>query len=130
LLEKLLERDLRLANAATQRERVEALADLADDLQGETRELALDAEEADLKTLSELYGQVVREGIVARAQALPAAERREVLAPIADRLLKAGKAAEILAQNVTSDSAKSLKAIAKAAGDGHRELVMLQEDKP
>jgi hypothetical protein len=132
LLDNLFERDLRLANAATQRERVEVLADLADDLQSETRELALDADDvADLKTLADLYEQVVREGILARAQALPIAERREVLGPIADRLFKAGKAAEVLAQNVTSDSARPLKAIALAAGDGHRELrTMLQEDTP
>jgi hypothetical protein len=131
LLDNLLERDLRLANAATQRERVEALADLADDLQGETRELALDAEVADLETLSQLYGQVVRDGILARAEALPAAERREVLRPIADRLLKAGKAADTLAQEVTSDVARPLKAIAQAAGDGHGKLqALLQEDKP
>jgi hypothetical protein len=131
LLDNLLERDLRLATAAAQRERVEALADLADDLQGETRELALEPEATDLETLSELYGRVVREGIIIRAQALPVAQRREVLGPIADRLVKAGKAAEMLAQDVPSDSAKSLKSIALAADDGSRELqALLREDKP
>jgi hypothetical protein len=131
LLDNLLERDLRLANATTQRERVEALADLADDLQGETRALALDADVSDLESLSLLYGQVVRDGIVPRAQALPAAERRAVLTPIAERLGKARHQAEHLALDVPPDSAKPLKAIAAAAGDADRDLrALLGEDRP
>jgi hypothetical protein len=94
LLDNLLERDLRLAQATTQRERVEALADLADDLHGETQFLTLEANPTDLDTLARLYAQVVREGIVPRARDLPAAQRRSVLVRIAERLLETASAAD------------------------------------
>jgi hypothetical protein len=131
LLDNLLERDLRLANATTQRQRVEALADVADDLQEETRALALDASGDDLESLARLYGQVVREGIIAGAQTLPRAERRAVLSSIAERLVKTRAAATRLAKEVTSDSARSLQAIAAAAEEGDRDLrAIFREDLP
>jgi hypothetical protein len=132
LLNSLLERDLRLARATTQSERVEALAELADDLHGETEFLAPEANAADLQALASLYGEVIREGIVPRARDLdlPAEERRQLLTRIADHLTEAARTADQRAEQVPA-SASALQAIAKAARDGDGRLrQMIQEERP
>ncbi len=132
LLDSLFERDLRLARATTPRERVEVLAALADDLQGETRLLAPDADVADLDALAQMYGDVVRDGIVPRARELdlPPAERRELLRQVADRLAETAGDADRRSKQVP-ESASALRAIALAARDGDGVLrQMIQEERP
>jgi hypothetical protein len=128
LLDTLLERDLRLARATTQRERVEALADLAEDLHGETQLLAPEANPADLDALARLYADVVREGIVPRARDLAPTERQEVLARVARRLSETATAADRRSHQVPA-SARALEVIARAAREGDGELRKILQEK-
>jgi hypothetical protein len=129
LLDSVLERDLRLAKAATQRERVEALAELAGDLHTETQILAPAATAEDLDALAQLYAQVVRDGLVPGAWSVPQTERREVLGPIARRLAETATAADQRARQVPA-SAPALLAIAQAARDGDGALrKLIPEEK-
>jgi hypothetical protein len=127
LLACLLQRDLRLAEAKTTRERVEVLAGLADDLNAETQNLARTADADDLQELARQYQRVVEDGVVLRARDLPARERLQVLHPIAARLARAGHDAESLAMEVPS-AAGPLHRIADAARAGDGQLRgLLQE---
>jgi len=128
---RLLELDLRLAEAESPRRRVETLAQLADNLHGESRALAKVADPKDLDALARLYTMVVRDGIVARARTIPADQRREALDPIADQLAQARRAAEDLAKKARPGAAAPLLVIAAAARSGDRELRdLMQEATP
>jgi hypothetical protein len=122
LLKQLMKRNVRLASAATPRQRVEALAEIANDLQGETQSLSQVASDRDLAALAQLYGKVVREGIVPRAQTLPAAERAAVLGPIVDQLERAWKDADALADQAPASAVRPLREIAAAARHGDVQL--------
>lgn len=126
LVARLVRCDLRLARASSPRERVEALAELADSLHGETPTLARAASTAALDRLARLYGKVVREGVVPRSRAVPAGERHKVLAPIAAQLARAERAALKLARQ-TPASARPLRLIAAAAREGKTRLRGLME---
>jgi hypothetical protein len=131
LLASLLQRYVRLARTDLPRERVEALADLADDLQTRTRTLAPAAAAEDLTALAQLYERVVSDGVVERARALPADQRLNVLPPISERLARAGRQAQELAQEAPPASAAPLLAIAAAARDGDSHLRgLLQRETP
>jgi hypothetical protein len=122
LLASVVERDLRLAAAKSPSERVETLADLADDLQGSTRSLINHGQPDDLKALANLYEQVVRDGIVAQASSLSPAEKARLLKGIAQRLADAGDEAEKLIKVLPESSAAPLNIIVRAARDGDRDL--------
>jgi hypothetical protein len=131
LTARLLEADLSLAQAESPRQRLQALADLADDLQDETRALEAVAGAADLDALARLYQKVIREGVVPRARSLPAGERRPVLEPIAQGLSRAREDARRLARTARPSSVASLERIAAAARDGDDQLrALMREDKP
>jgi hypothetical protein len=129
LVARLLACDLNLAQADTPRQRVENLAALADELQGETRALADVAGPDDLRALAGLYERVVRDGVVARAGSLPAAERRPVLAPIADRLERTRRDLQELARAARPASADTLRQLAEAAGAGDSRLRALMGEQ-
>lgn len=127
---KLLELDMKLAQADSPRERVQTLAKLAHNLEGESRSLAQVAGPKDLHTLAKLYSRVVEEGLVQRARKLPAQERRQVLDPILGQLMVAKKEAEQMAQKAPAESAVSFQVIAAAARNGDLQLRKLMEDTP
>jgi hypothetical protein len=129
LLSSLLGCDLRLAEAGTPRERVEALADLADGLQDEMCTLVRWAHAEDIHTLAELYDQVVRDGVVANARALPAEQRRAVLAEVVRRLARAAEDANELAERVSPTAGGPLRLVAMAAHKGDHELRELLEER-
>jgi hypothetical protein len=129
-LASLMERNLTLARAESPRDRVEALAGLADDLHGETRLLATTAEARDLDDLASLYDQVVRQGVAARARDLPPEQARQVLSAIAARLGQTGAACDELARQLSDDSARPLRTMAATARDVQQELVRLLEEMP
>lgn len=112
-VKKLLDRDLRLASAATARERLQELAGMADDLRGETEMLARLSADGELETLAQLYQRVMQHGIVKHAAKLPPADREE-LRDVAFRLSEAGRAAELTAQ-AHPNSSGPLREIATAA---------------
>src|SRR5262249_21225359 len=77
LMAQLVECDVRLAQAETPKQRVEALAHLADALWRETHTLG-DANGGAAKEVAELaglYERVVRDGVVPRARTLPRPQR-------------------------------------------------------
>jgi hypothetical protein len=114
--------DLRLAEAATPRERVEALADLADGLQDEMQTMLPGAEAEDVQHLARLYDEVVRKGVMANAGALTAKERGLILEGIMQRLTRAAGAADNLAQKVPPASSAPLRLVADAARAGDSRL--------
>jgi hypothetical protein len=94
LLAQVVRCDLRLAEAQGLEQRLEALADLADDMDVEARPLVRLGAVDDLAELGRLYQKVVG-GIVDGARALPRGERTRVLRPLADRLADTGKLARL-----------------------------------
>jgi hypothetical protein len=85
---RLLDCDLKLAEAQKPRQRLEILIELADVLHFETRMLAKAAPPARLDHLAGLYDRVLEEGIAAAARELPIEERKLVLAKAADQAAK------------------------------------------
>lgn len=125
LLASLVERDLRLARAGTPRERIEILADVAEDLHGETNALARAASQEELTALANLYDEVVRQGILKQAQALPSGDRRRTLEPISLRMAQMASRVEQLVRELPAEFAKPLQAIAATAREAHRQLCAL-----
>src|SRR5262249_45340372 len=131
LVSRLMDCDLRLAEADSPRKRVEALADLADALHSETRAVTSVAGADDLGALATMYEQVIRDGVVPRARALPAGQRKGVLDPIVSRLSQAERDVRQLAGKADAAAARPLLAMAAAAGAGDRQLrALMGEDTP
>jgi hypothetical protein len=127
---KLLELDMKLAQTDSPRQRVETLAKLAQNLEGESRSLAQVAAPKDLHSLAKLYSKVVEEGLVQRARKLPAKERRQVLDPILSQLMVAKKEAEEMMQKAPPEKAAPFQVIAVAAGNTNLQLRKLMEETP
>jgi hypothetical protein len=127
LVADLMGMDFKLAEDGTPRQRVEAMARVADQLHARTRALASAPAQEDMKRLANLYGRVVRQGIVSRAQAVPPGERREVLPPIALRLTEVASDARHLARDaqLPAPVRDALEQIALAASDGDQQLRIL-----
>ena len=126
LVARLVECDARLAAAEASHKQVEELAEMADALRREGQALRrADAGAAEMGEVARLYAKVIREGVVARARALPTAERRQVLHPIATRLARAAQEARQLANGHAAPA--PLLQIAQAARDGDRQLRELME---
>jgi hypothetical protein len=119
LVAALLQCDLRLAKAASSRERLELLTELAQILQEASPTLVQADADADLESLARLYKQVVHDGILPQALGVPAAERRLVLRPVAERLSRTERMAERLGQRVPVACGKPLLNMAAAAREGH-----------
>jgi len=118
----LSECDLRLAQAATPRIRVQTLADFADALRDEAKTLGQAAAPEALDVVARMYRKVVQEGIVQRARSLPAGERREVLVPIAARLAQVENEVEPVARVASPTAAERLREVAFAAREGGAQL--------
>jgi hypothetical protein len=132
LLADLMQHNVRLAKADSPQERIVELADMADRLHSTARTLAATADAEDLAKLTELYRKVVEEGVVAQAKSklaqLPRAERWKVLDPIAARLAKTQKEAQVMAVQATRlDAINPWQDLASAARTGTSELRALLE---
>ena len=121
LVALLVDRDLKLASAQEAKDRVQTLADIADDIRGETSNLVNHAESEELMHLARLYDRVVREGVVAQAQTVPLAEREGVLGAIGDQLSRTWHEAETAAENSPA-VADSMGVIAKAAHEAGEKI--------
>jgi hypothetical protein len=128
LLASLVQRDLRLARAGTARERMEILAAVAEDLHGETHALAHAGSQEELTALANLYEEVVRQGILKQAAALPDADRRRDLAAISLRMAQTASRVEELAQALPERLAKPLHAIAATARAAQHQLRALSPE--
>lgn len=120
LVAALDKRGLKLAEDASPRQRVEAMARAAEALFADSRAVARRDKDDNLDELAQLYDQVVRDGLVPRAKLLPPEERRLVLAPIADRLSEARSEALALRQTegLEEGARAALDRIAAAAAEG------------
>jgi hypothetical protein len=131
LIDRLMACDLRLAEAATPRQRVQTLADLEDALRAEAKILGqVNAPEA-LQSVVLLYGKVVQQGIITCARGLPSGERREVLTPIVERLAKVEEDVEGVARNAGPTTAERLRQVALLARQGDAQLrALVQGGRP
>jgi hypothetical protein len=122
LVTSLMAHDLGLAEAQTPAERLKLLAQLADDLRAESKNLAGSPQAADvLEELASQYRVVVEDGVVQRARKLRPKDRPSVLAPIAKQLERARTDAETFAHEVPT-AASAFRTIADAAKDGSGQL--------
>ena len=126
LVAKLMDCDLKLAQAQTPRQRVEALAELATLLQRETTDLSKSAGIAELNKLAGLYRQVIHDGMLPQARELPMPERMEILPGVTSQLAQAERETQQAART-TPRSAEALRLIAAAAHDGDVQLRELME---
>jgi hypothetical protein len=124
LLAKVMERNVMLATADNATKRVQTLSDLADDLDGQTRQLALVAPADDLQTLAKLYDEVLKAGIVKQANEVRLEDRPNVLKPIAERLFTASEQMR-RAANEMPNKAEPLKQMAQAADEASQKLNVL-----
>src|SRR5262249_30214833 len=104
----LADSNLTLATADTPTDRVQTLAQLSEDLRGQSAPLSMygsgrEGKES-LRDLGDWYGQIVRKEVTCAVQ-LPAKEMRPVLGPIIRQLSRATDDAERLARNVKDISA-------------------------
>jgi hypothetical protein len=127
LVAKLMDCDLKLAQAQSPRQRVEALSELATLLHRETTDLSKSAGTLELTKLAGLYKQVIHEGMLPQARELPMEERMEILPGVTAQLGKAGREAEQSARS-TPRSAEALRLIAAAAHDGDVQLRELMQE--
>ena len=79
----------------------------------------------ELEVLARLYERVIREGIVEQARALPAGDRRSILAPIAERLARTARQIDRLLQKVSPEKSWPLQNMGSAAREGNRRLYTL-----
>ncbi len=131
LLASILQRDLRLAEAENARERVLALADLAEDLSKEVKALAPKAEAKDLLVvLVNDFRNVVANGLVPVAKDINGDGRNDTLNAVGDRLHRAGREAEELAMinNLPDSSKKPLQELGRIAKKADAQLRNLRTE--
>jgi hypothetical protein len=78
--------DLRLAETAVPQEQLQALADMAADLRKEATRMIQEGPLEDLPLVSDLYQRVLRQGLIGRAQRLPAPQQELLLPTLAEQL--------------------------------------------
>lgn len=122
LLAMVVESNTKLANARGAKERAEELANLADGLQNETRNVARVASAEDLAALAALYRDVVKKGLMTQADEMTTEERQQTLPGLADRLWKAADDADRLAADVPPAAQGPLKQIAAEARAANQAL--------
>ena len=117
---RILDSDLRLAAAVTAPEQLAALADIAGELSAEALRLAHEGPAADVLLVSELYERVVWQGLVKRAQSLPADAQEELLPPLTAQLAETARAAD--GAPALAGAAPGLRVLANAAREAGRSL--------
>jgi hypothetical protein len=115
-------RTLRLAKAETPRQKVEVLAEFADDLLRETHDPdALPTLER-LELLAKVYEETVREKLLEQARTVLPADRRVLLPRLAGELGRTESEFSKLAAVAPEASAVHLRKIARAAHESDQEL--------
>lgn len=125
-----LELDVQLAQTEDPRQRVEILAALAEVLHREAKAFSQAGGEGtkELQALAKLYGQVLKDGVVARAQDVPMGERQAILGPIAQKLTQARQQSVQMAGEVDAARAAPLLLIAAVAEKSNGQLRKLMEE--
>jgi hypothetical protein len=117
-------RDQRVAKAQTPREKVEVLAEFADELLSSARSTDKKLSGDSLKLVAQLYEETVREKLLDQARAIPPGSQRSVLPQLANELGRIESEFSRLAA-AAPEAAVHLQKIAAAARDGDRELRQL-----
>ncbi len=126
-LEKIVKRDVALAQADTPAKKLRALGGLAEDISSEARGLARIATPDELKDVARWFDRVVTDGLVRQAEKLPAhamlpAERVSEFDALASQLATAADEVDRLSVEVPAESKPALQRIADTARDGQRKL--------
>jgi hypothetical protein len=115
------ERGRLLREAGGPRERVRLLAGMVRELHAEVRAHPEDADR--LALAARVYAEVVGQDLLTHARAVPAAERAEALAEVADSLSRGESELERMAAGAPSERQRGpLREMAAAARDGDRRL--------
>jgi hypothetical protein len=120
-----------LARAENASDRFLALANLADDLSGEVKQLApLPEAKGVLEDLVKRYQEVLQNGVLEAAKKLPVGDRDDLLNKAANRLHAAGRTADELGNQlgakIPNSSRDALRQLTRAAYDGNRQLLDLR----
>ena len=129
LLTQFSEDHLRLTQARTLGERLEALGRFLDHLHDYTRDLTITADAATMKSLAKLYDRLVSDGMVHGARTLKPVERDRVLSPLTERLARVEEDAERWAGEAAPGSAVMMRQIADVARVGNRRLHALMREE-
>lgn len=121
LVARLVDRDMKLAAAQQPGERVQVLAEIADDIHGETANLVNHAESDDLMHLARLYHRVIHEGVMEQARIVPAEARDDILGPISAQLSRVREDAETT-EHAAPAYAGPMRLIADAAREASAQL--------
>lgn len=126
-LDKIVKRDLALAQAKSADQRLEVLGGLADDLSTEARSLSKIANPEELRDLSGMFQKVVNEGIVEQVRRLPEhamtqTQKKELLQKLTTKLAEAGQQADRAARESPPHAQPALKTISDTARDGQVKL--------
>jgi hypothetical protein len=127
LLKKVVRHDTALAKAETAPQKMIILAERADDLREEARNMYLAAQDADMRTLARWYDQTVADGIVVLAEKhlpphMDLAERKKLFADLDARLAADEAEAARLADQAPPPTKPGLLKIAASAKAGRQKL--------
>ena len=115
LLARVLDKNMQLAIESSPAKRLQTLEKIADDLDSETRTLALLARTEDLNELARMYDKVIRDGLLRQAGNMSVEEKARDLPTMADRFFASSQRAEEAAKGVPPAVAGPLKSIANTA---------------
>jgi hypothetical protein len=131
LLAHLLDHSVQLSQSSTPRQRVEQVRRLVDDLHRRTEDLRPLASQGTLKQLARLYERVVQDVVVESARQVPLDERRAVLLPVAEQLLRVSDQTELWMQEGNGTDLEPLRQIGQVARAGDQQLrSLVQEGTP
>jgi hypothetical protein len=128
LARRILDCNLELAQTRNPQERVEILGRLADILNSETPGLVQERKAKELHVVADLYGRVVREGIVRRAQAFPGANGRDTLQSTALKLELSSRANSELARISSPEMVADIQHMAHASREAAMTLRELAKE--
>jgi hypothetical protein len=125
MLDSLVSLNVKLAKSDVPKERVAVLAQIADEVNREMRDIArADATGDNMQALEEMYRKVVLNGLVSQAKLLDRSDKsqREILGKVADGLAQSGQRAEQMAAESPQHSAERLREAATTAREGTKRI--------
>jgi hypothetical protein len=115
-------RDQRVAEVYTERERVDVLAAIAEELRTEARAIPVGDPARKMPTLTRFYGEVVRDDLPAMVKRLPAQQRAAVIEALAEQLRSAESELQRQAAARNLGPNDPLLELAAASREGHDRL--------
>jgi hypothetical protein len=123
MLDNMVRLNVELARAQTAADSVRVLAKIADELNGEMREIArADATGENMRALEEMYRKIVLRAIVEQAARVERSQREEVLTAVVKGLTISQERTRQMAQESPEHSAEALNRAAETAEEGKTRL--------